>query len=136
MRLAPVLRLAVAAALLCAVGCNSNNKGKIEGTKWSSMAATIKGQSFPAGTLKLTFGPDKQLAYDTPKGLFVGTYSLGWGDIVTLNLDRELAGSRSHAEKVTISGDFLTMSDSDGTSVTFERVKTLTGDSKPAGKKN
>jgi hypothetical protein len=133
MRLAPVLRLAVAAALLCAVGCNSNNKGKIEGTEWNSLATTLKGQNIPAGTLKLKFGADKSLVYNTPMGTFTGTYSLGSGDTVTLNLDKDLAGSRRHAERVTISGDRLTMTDSDGTAMTFERVNS-NNNNKPAGK--
>jgi hypothetical protein len=45
------------------------------------------------------------------------------GDNVTLNLDQELSGRKTHVEKVTISGDQLTMTDSDGTALTFKKVQ-------------
>ena len=126
MRLAPVVRIAVVVALLCSVGCSSNNKGKIEGTRWSSLPGMVKGRSIPAGTLKLDFTKDGRLSYDTPGGVFTGTYSLGMGDTVTLHLDRELGGSKRHAQKVVINGNRMTMSDSDGTSLDFERTDNQT----------
>jgi hypothetical protein len=104
----------------------SNNKGKIEGTKWSSVETTVKETKLAAGTLKLEFGKDGKLAYRIagPKGevTFTGKYSLGEGDKVTFHLDKELAGKKEHIEDVSIQGDRLKMTDSDGTSVTFERV--------------
>ena len=39
----------------------SANKGKIEGTKWSSVEATVKGTKIAAGLLKLEFGKDGKL---------------------------------------------------------------------------
>jgi hypothetical protein len=119
MRRAAALRLALTAAVLCLTGCSSSNKGKIEGTKWSSLESTIKGQKIPAGTLRLDFGANNSLVYDTAMGKFTGTYSLGMGDRVTLKLDRELAGFKNHVERVSIVGDRLTMTD--GTSMVFER---------------
>ena len=50
-----------------------------------------------------------------------GTYSLGWGDYVTLKFDH-IEGRQNHTEKVVITGDRLTMTDSDGTSLSFEKV--------------
>jgi hypothetical protein len=123
MRPVGTLRLVLLAALLLTAGCASNNKGKIEGTKWSSQAANVKGQSVPAGALTLEFGSDGSLVYKAGPQTFKGTYSLGMGDSVTLKLDRELAGRKNHVEKVVINGDRLTMTDSDGTQLMFDKTK-------------
>ena len=123
MRLNALVRLTVVAAALCSVGCMSKNKGKIEGTKWTSQAATIKGDVIPAGTLQLEFMKDGRLNYIAGPITFTGTYSLGFGNNVTLKLDRELSGRKTHVEKIVISGGQLTMSDSDGTSLTFDQMK-------------
>ena len=117
-----VPRVACVAALLLAAGCSSSNKGKIEGTKWTSLAATMKGQPLPAGILQLTFGKDGSVVYKAGPQTFTGTYSLGMGSNVTLNLNQDLAGRKKHVEKVTISGNQLTMTDSDGTQLTFQQV--------------
>src|SRR3954447_894141 len=85
-------------------GCSSNNKGKIEGTKWSSVAANVKGRSLPAGALLLEFRSDGSLLYQAGPQTFTGTYALGAGDAVTLKLDQELAGRKNHREKVVING--------------------------------
>ena len=122
MRSTSILRLTLLTAILLTCGCKSNNKGKIEG-KWSSIASTVKGQAVPEGLLKLEFGTDGSLVYSTGPITFKGTYSLGMGDSVTLKLDKELAGRKTHVEKVSISGDRLTMTDSDGTAMTFKKVK-------------
>jgi hypothetical protein len=110
-------------AVLFVVGCSSNNTGKIEGTKWSSLAGTVKGQPIPAGILQLEFRADGGLTYRAGPQTFTGTYSLGGGDAVTFNLDQELAGRKSHREKIVINGDNLTMTDSDGTAISFQKVK-------------
>ncbi len=123
MRLTSVLRVAVAVALLGATGCNSNNKGKIEGTRWTSQAGVVKGLNVPAGLLELDFRATGGLVYRAGPKTMTGTYSLGWGDTVTLKLDEPLAGRKNHAEKVVVNGDYLTMTDTDGTTMTFERVR-------------
>src|SRR5206468_2705913 len=101
----------------------SNNKGKIEGTKWSSVETEVKGVKLPAGSLKLEFAKDGKLVYQAGPVSFTGKYSLGEGDKVTFHLDKELAGKKEHIEDVAIKGDRLKMTDSDGTSVTFERAR-------------
>ena len=123
MRPIVVLRLACVGALLFTVGCSSQNKGKIEGTKWTSLASTVKGQSIPAGVLQLSFGKDGSIEYKAGPQTFTGTYSLGMGNTVTLNLNQELAGRKNHVEKIAINGDQLTMTDSDGSQMTFKQVK-------------
>jgi hypothetical protein len=101
----------------------SNNAGKIEGTKWKSLAANIKGQQIAAGLLSLEFSKDGKMVYRAGPQTFTGTCSLGQGDSVTFHLEQQLAGRRDHTETITIAGDRLTMTDADGTSLTFERVK-------------
>jgi hypothetical protein len=105
----------------------SLNRGKIEGTRWSSLAATltIKGQkqSIPAGALTLAFTRDGKLTYVAGPLTMTGTYALKPGDKVVLKLDRELDGKKEHTESVVIRDDRLTMTDSDGTALTFEKVK-------------
>ena len=124
MRLLTFPRLALLAAILLSCGC-SNNKGKIELTKWSSLAATVKGVSVPDGTLQLAFGGDNRMIYtiNPPNGaspqVLRGTYSLGMSDMVTLQFDQELAGSKTHVETIVINGNRLVMTDTDGTSLTF-----------------
>jgi hypothetical protein len=120
------LRLGIPALiLLLACGCPSSNQGKIEATRWNSLAGTVKGQAIPAGALQLAFGGNGQMIYtinDPNTGsrrALRGTYSLQMGNLVTLNFDEELAGKKTHVETVTINGDRLTMSDLDGTTLTF-----------------
>ena len=115
--------LPLMAIVLFLTGCSSNNKGKIEGTKWSSNATTVKGQPLVAGALALEFAADGKLVYQAGPARFTGTYSLGGGDTVTFNLDQDLAGRKKHVEKITITDNSLTMRDSDGTSLTFSKVK-------------
>lgn len=101
----------------------SNNKGKIEDTKWSSLAGTVKGNEIPAGTLKVSFTKDGKMTYNTPIGDFVGTYTLETGDKVVWNFTKELGGSKRHEQKCVIKGEKLTISDADGTTLEFEKVK-------------
>jgi len=114
-----ICRLVVLALLLLTAGCSSNNKGKIEGTKWSSMAATIKGQQAPAGLLQLDFGADGSLVYRAGMQTYSGTYTLASFNTVVFHLTTPLAGSNTHAEKVVIENDRLTMTDAGGTQLTF-----------------
>ena len=123
MRPSHALRVACIATLLLACGCSSSNKGKIEGTKWSSKAATVQGKAVPAGALQLDFQSDGKLVYKIGAENHTGTYSLGMGPTVTLNFDTELSGRKTHAEKIVINGDELTMTDSDGTQLPFQKVK-------------
>ena len=121
MRPVSALHLLVAALILVSAGCSSN-KGKIEGTKWSSQAAYVKGVNAPAGFLRLDFAKDGSLVYRAGPQTFTGKYSLGLGPNVSLNFDRELAGMKVHVERVSIDGNHLTMTDSDGTEVSFNKV--------------
>jgi hypothetical protein len=114
--------LALLTVLLLA-GCESNVRGKIEGTKWSSLSMTVNGRTISDGFLYLEFAKNGKVFYRAGTVKVDGTYSLGWGgDTVTFNLDREIAGRKTHNETVVITDNKLTMTDSDGTTVTFRRV--------------
>ncbi len=117
-----IVRLLLVALIFFMAGCESNVKGKIEGTKWTSKAATIKGKSVPAGFLQLEFGSDAKLIYRAGSETYTGTYTLGFGDSLTMHLDRALAGSKTHTETVLVYSDSLTMTDLDGTSMTFLKL--------------
>jgi hypothetical protein len=101
----------------------SDNAGKIEGTKWSSVEGTVKGQKLPAGALRLEFAKDGKLVYKAGPSTFTGTYELKAGDKVLLKFDQELAGRKEHDQKIVIKDNKLTMSDSDGTTLDFEKAK-------------
>jgi hypothetical protein len=120
----PLLRVASLAAVLLICGCSSNNEGKLEGTKWTSLAGTVQGKSIPAGTLGLVFGRNHKLTYRTPSGEYRGTYALGAGDYVTFELDRALPnGGKVHYQRIVVKGDRLTLTDPDGTELSFSKVK-------------
>jgi hypothetical protein len=123
MRGVPILRLLPFLLLIALCGgCASKNKGKIEGTQWSSLSATMKGQPIPAGSMRLQFSGDGKVVYQVGPQTYKGTYSLGFGDLVTLHLNQQVAGRTTHTERVTIDGNKLTMTDSDGTALTFQKV--------------
>jgi hypothetical protein len=123
MRLTRALRLSPLLLVLFAGGCASHNKGKIEGTKWNSQPATIKGQSLSAGALHLEFGGNGSLVYRTPTGTYTGTYSLGMLDYVNWHLNQPLAGNGKTdvTEAIKITGNTMTMSDLDGTTIVFAK---------------
>jgi hypothetical protein len=121
MRRTSVALLTLAAALVVA-GC-SNNKGKIEETKWSSQEAKVKGQETQAGSRQLQFGKDGHLIYVVGSTAYQGSYSLGMGSAVTLTLDQELEGRRIHPHKLVVDGDLLTMTNADGSEMKFQRTK-------------
>ncbi|MCC6417820.1 MAG: hypothetical protein IT429_06175 [Gemmataceae bacterium] len=108
-------------AALFITGCSSNNKGKLEGTKWRSQATTVKGIPLPAGSLQLEFSNDGKLVYRVGGQMMTGTYSLGMGDNVNFHMDQNLAGRKDHTEKIVVNGNQLTMTDSDGTTLTFTK---------------
>jgi hypothetical protein len=115
--------LAVFVPILLAVGCppaassSSNNKGKIEGTKWLNEATTIKGKEIPAESRYLEFTKDGKLIYDVAEG----TYALGAGDQVTFTFDKEFDGQKTYVENITVTGDTLKLSDPTGT-IVFTKI--------------
>jgi uncharacterized protein (TIGR03066 family) len=120
-----VSRLAVVALVLLAVPACSFNRGKIVGT-WESTGGSV---ALPPGAkMTLEFAANGQMKMIVNAGIasqtITGKYSLGFANSVTLyDLSQAVSGRTKHAETVTISGDQLTMKDSDGKFMTFKRVK-------------
>ena len=122
MRLAIVPRLAVAFLLLASVGCSSNNKGKIEGTKWVNKATIVKGQNLPAGLIRMEFKADGTYSQTILADVTTGKYVLGAGDTITLNVDKPKDGNKKLRSDFTITGTTMVMKDPDGTSITFDKA--------------
>ncbi len=122
MRVAHLPYLALAVLLLLSLGCSSSNKGRIEDTKWTSLAANVKGESLPAGARYLEFHKDGKMVYTVNAQPSNGTYALGLGPTVTFNLEKEVDGRKIHPQKIVIDGDRLTMTDPDGSEVAFQRI--------------
>ena len=131
MRPATPLLLASLCALALAAGCSSNNKGKLEDTRWESIPTTIKNVDLKAGDRAIEFKKDnEELVYvvKDAKGqerTLTGKWEYNSGNYVTLKFDQTLNDRKRHVEKIEVSpqGDQLTMTDSDGTSVIFVRAK-------------
>jgi hypothetical protein len=109
--------------LLLCCGCASKNKGRIEGTTWTSLATTMNGVHVPAGMVTLEFTATGALTLTTAGERYTGRYSLGFGDNVTFSLDQELEGQKVHYQRVSITGTELTLIDSDGTRFKFQKAQ-------------
>ena len=118
-------RVCFVASVMLIAGCGggSDNAGKIEGTEWTSNWATVKGQMIPAHTLGLQFDKDGSLVYCAGQRQYTGKYVLNAGNQVTFNLDQPLSGEKTHVEKIVIDDPLLTMTDADGTTISFRKVR-------------
>ncbi len=116
-----VLRLLVIASLLPICGCESNNKGKLEGTKWTSMGGKIKGVEYTTGTAFVEFQRNGKFTFRFGDRTHTGTYSFGMGDAVIMTFDKPLPTGKTHRESITLKEDRLTMMDPDGTKMTFSK---------------
>jgi hypothetical protein len=121
------LRLRSAALLLLPLlaGCGgpSTNQGNLETTSWGSEATKYQGIEVPAGHLKLYFRADGRMSYHVGTQVYKGKYKYSSGDMVIFELDRELAGSKSHTEKIWFEGDRMIVSDILGPKMGFRRLR-------------
>lgn len=107
---------------LSLAGCGSNNKGKIEGTKWVSKAGKVEDEKIKAGQITLEFGDAGVIRAFSFETAVQGKYSLGAGDKVSIEFEDEVMGEKKHSARISIEGDTLTFSDSSG-SLEFTRKK-------------
>ena len=121
MRSNVLFRLPVFLLLLFAIGCESKNVGKLEGTRWRSEPSKVKSQHVPEGYLQLEFARDGGLVYRAGGLTFHGTYTLGMGNRVTFHLDKPLAGRKTHSETIEVRHGQITVTDSDGTAMNFRK---------------
>ncbi len=121
----------VAVAGLCAsagvadeVAPKSNLRGKIEDTAWANQEMKTKdGAPIPKGVIKLTFKKDYSFTFDiTGASSGKGKVELKADDAVTLHFDEVFNGRKDHEEQLTIEKDLLTLVDTDGTTLKFDRV--------------
>jgi hypothetical protein len=109
------------------LGCGSKNAGLLEGTRWVSLEATVKGFVQPAGHTVIEFRRDGSFLYQVAGIRHAGQFDLGRGDLVTIKLDKELDGRQLIVARVTVDGDTLTLSDPDGTAVRFRKEPPRSG---------
>jgi len=105
----------------------SNNKGKLEGTKWASDEVTVQGLKMPKGAFVVAFEKDGTFvqevkAPDLPARTAKGTWSLGSGDDVIMEgEDPERKIKAKETVQVVIKGDKATVTSKAG-SLTFTKV--------------
>lgn len=107
----------LALPLVLVLGCSSNNKGKIEGTKWK-----LRG-GMPGSELIYEYGSDGRITVGNGAVQITGTYSLGAGDRIRMTMDQAIDGHTQLTTNATITGDVMTCVDPDGTTLMFDRVK-------------
>src|SRR4051794_32230193 len=106
MRPVSVARALVGLAVcVSVVGCSSDNKGRIEGTSWSSADQLANGKPIAAGSRTLEFKADGGLVMCDNGVTYTGTYALGRGDRVTFHFDKAYEGGKKHARTIRINGD-------------------------------
>src|SRR5262245_45778251 len=118
MRSIRVLSLMFLPLVLLASGCVSENKGKLEGTRWSSEAGQVTNNAavmgprevtLRAGYMELDFQKDGTLFYIINNKLHRGKYTLGMGSVVRFDLEEPIAGMKTHSEKINVDGRTMTM---------------------------
>ena len=111
---------------LVLVGCGSNNKDKIEGTRWSSQEQKAGAKVAPKGAIELRFSGDGNFEWkfgsEAKPIKLKGTYTLGSGDNVTFHFEEEFEERKEHTEKIQVRDKTLTLSDAKG-NITFDRVE-------------
>ncbi len=103
-------------------GGSGNVRAQLEGTKWSSLPGTFKGEAVAPGALRIEFAAGGKLGYKDGANEMTGTYAVA-GDELTLTFDHEYMGKTVHTEKAVVTPERLTLTDPDGSSVSFETVK-------------
>lgn len=95
------------------LGCASNNKGKIEGTKWKSQSVIVNGFKLPPIPFeRWEFRTDGSVTRNMANGLgvFTGRYSLGFGDSISIKWD-DPTDLQTDTKQFVISGEQLTIID-------------------------
>jgi hypothetical protein len=116
----------VAAVAVGSTGClKSENEGKLEGTKWASAyIPEFKGVKGATATLSFSEGGRFTMELRVPQGAIrmSGTWRLGPGSAVYMeNVSPALDGQTSFVEYITVSGDVMTMEESN-LKIVFTRI--------------
>lgn len=124
------VRFLLLLCLFLASGCGllpqapSNNKSKLEGTRWVNEPGQFAGKHFIAGAFTLDFRGDNTFYWRFSDQIFTGSFSYGPGDLVYFTLTSPFMGRTDWKEVITISGDVMVMGGEDGITITFNRYKT------------
>lgn len=118
--------MAVAAVAVGSAGCfKSENEGKLEGTKWASAyIPEFHGVKNATATVHFTEGGRFNMELRVPQGAvrMSGTWRLGPGNAVYMeNVSPALDGQTSFVEYITVSGDVMTMEESN-LKIVFTRI--------------
>ena len=118
--------LVVAVAAVGSAGClKSENEGKLEGTKWASAyIPEFHGVRQASATLNFTTDGRFTMELRVPQGSvrMSGNWRLGPGSAVYLeNVSPTMDGQSSFVEYITVSGDVMTMEESN-IRIVFTRV--------------
>jgi hypothetical protein len=134
----------VAAAAVGLAGCvQSENEGKLEGTKWAS-AYVPEYHGVKGATATLQFTDDGRFTMDlrVPHGAvrMSGRWRTGpWSTVYLEDVTPSLNGQTTFVESIAISGDVMTLQES-STKIVFTRItedmeKAAKGERKPAATK-
>ena len=126
-RLLRTFGLAVVAVMAVGLtGCfESDNVGKLEGTKWASAyVPEYKGVTGATATLRFTEDRRFHMEFRVANGSIrmSGRWRLGAGNVVYLDDVISPIGEESFMQYVDITGDVMTFEDPDGTRIVFTRV--------------
>lgn len=118
--------MVVAAVAVGSTGCfKSENEGKLEGTKWASAyIPEFHGVKNATATVSFTEGGRFNMELRVPQGAIrmSGTWRLGPGNAVYMeNVSPALDGQTSFVEYITVSGDVMTMEESN-LKIVFTRI--------------
>ncbi len=118
------IHVLVAAGLFCLVSaCSSQNRGKIEGTKWTNLAADVHNNPVPRDLIQIEFFPDGKLRYVIDQKEHGGSYSFGTRHYVFFRLDPPVEMISGYWEEVLLADRRLTLKDASGTALVFERLE-------------
>jgi uncharacterized protein (TIGR03067 family) len=124
-----VTGLALLTLALAGGGCGfmpqsgSNNKGKLEGTRWVNEPGPFAGIHFIRGAFILDFRGDGTFFWRFSDQTFTGTFSYGPDNLIFFNLSKPFLNRTDWKENITISGDTLIMGGEDNLTITFNRYK-------------
>lgn len=101
----------------------SNNKGKLEGTRWVNEPGVFVGIPLIRGAFTMDFRGDGTFYWRFSDKTFTGTFSYGPENLIFFTLSEPFLNRTDWKEHITISGDTMIMGGEDGITLNFYRYK-------------